>query len=91
MNERVKRLTEEARKLSPEERLWVAARSSAMVEEDGYDSDALAVAECQHHWDDIGAESLGYLSGKGEPRAIPLAHRRPTMTLSSIEARRRQV
>ena len=36
----------------------------AMVEEDGYDSDALAVAERQHHWDDIGAESLGYLSGK---------------------------
>ena len=64
MNERVKRLTEEVRKLSPEERLSLLRALTAMVEEDGYDSDALAVAECQHHWDDIGAESLGYLSGK---------------------------
>jgi hypothetical protein len=37
----------------------------ALVEEDGYDSDAAAVAECQHPRDDIGGESLwGYLVGK---------------------------
>jgi hypothetical protein len=64
MNERVKRLTEEAQKLSPEERMELLGALSAMVREDGYDSDAAAVAECQHHWDDIGAESLGYLFGK---------------------------
>ncbi len=64
MNERVKTLTEQARKLSPEERIELLRALSAMVEEDGYDSDAAAVAECQHHWDDIGAESLGYLFGK---------------------------
>ena len=63
MNERVKRLTEEARKLAPEERLALLRALMAMVE-DGYDSDALAVAECQHHWHDIGAESLGYLRGR---------------------------
>ena len=64
MNERVKKLAEEARKLSPEERIELLHALSAMVAEDGYDSDAAAVAECQHHWDDIGAESLGYLFGK---------------------------
>ena len=64
MNERMKRLAEEARKLSPEERIELLHALSAMVEEDGYDSDAAAVAECQHHWDDIGAESLGYLFEK---------------------------
>jgi len=64
MNERLKRLTEEVRKLSPEERLALLRALMAMGEEDGYDSAALAVAECQHHWDDNGAESLGYLSGK---------------------------
>jgi hypothetical protein len=64
MNERVKRVTEEARKLAPEDRLALLRALMAMVEEDGYDSDTLAVAECQHHWDDIGAESLGYLCGK---------------------------
>jgi len=64
MNERVKRLTEEAQKLSPEERMELLGALSAMVREDGYDSDAAAVAECQHRWDDIGAESLGYLFGK---------------------------
>ncbi len=64
MNERVKRLAEEAQKLSPEERIELLRALSAMVEEDGYDSDAAAVAECHHHWDDIGAESLGYLFGK---------------------------
>ncbi len=63
MNERVKRLTEEARKLLPEERIELLRALSTMVQEDGYDSDAAAVAECQHHWEDIGAESLGYLSG----------------------------
>jgi hypothetical protein len=64
MNERVKRPTEEAQKLSPEERMELLGALSAMVREDSYDSDAAAVAECQHHWDDIGAESLGYLFGK---------------------------
>jgi len=64
MNERVKRLAEGAQKLSPEERMELLGALSAMVREDGYDSDAAAVAECQHHWDDIGAESLGYLFGK---------------------------
>ncbi len=64
MNECVKRLAEEAQKLSPEERIELLGALSAMVREDGYDSDAAAVAECQHHWDDIGAESLGYLFGK---------------------------
>jgi hypothetical protein len=88
MIERVKKLIEEARKLSPGERIGLLRVLSAMVEEDGYDSDMAAVAECQHPWDDIGGESLGYLVGKSPP-AIPLAHRRPTMTLSSIEARSR--
>ncbi len=64
MGERVKRLTEEARQLSAEERIELLRALAVMVEEDGYDSDAAAVAECQHHWDDIGAESLGYLFGK---------------------------
>ncbi len=64
MNERVKSLAEEVRKLSPGERIELLRALTAMVEEDGYDSDAAAVAECQHHWDDIGAESLGYLFGK---------------------------
>jgi hypothetical protein len=59
MIERVKRLTEEAWKLSPEERIEFLRVLSAMVEEDGYDSDAAAVAECQHPRDDIGGESLG--------------------------------
>ena len=88
MIEHVKKLTEEARKLSSEERIEFLRVLSAMVEEDGYDSGAAALAECQHPQDDIG-ESRGYLVGKSPP-AIPLAHRRPTMTLSSIEARSRQ-
>jgi hypothetical protein len=33
-----------------------------MIEEDGYDSDAVAAR--QRHWDDIGAKSFGYLFGK---------------------------
>ncbi len=64
MSERVKRLIEEVRQLSAEERIELLRTLAAMVDEDGYDSDAAAVAECQHHWDDIGAESLGYLFGK---------------------------
>ncbi len=64
MDERVKKLIEEAQKLTPAERIELLRALSAMVEDDGYDSDAAAVAECQHHWDDIGAESLGYLFGK---------------------------
>jgi len=60
MIERVKQLTDEARKLLPEERIEFLRVLSAMVEEDGYDSDAAAVAECQHPGDDIG-ESLGRL------------------------------
>jgi hypothetical protein len=63
MIEHVKKLTEEAWKLSPEERIEFLRVLSAMVEEDGYDSDAAAVAECQDPRDDIGA-SLGYLVGK---------------------------
>jgi hypothetical protein len=89
MIEHVKKLTEEARKLSPEERIEFLRVLSAMVDEDGYDSGAAALAECQHPQDDIGGESRGHLVGKSPP-AIPLAHRRPTMTLSSIEARSRQ-
>jgi hypothetical protein len=64
MSERVKRLIEEARKLSPEERIELLRALSAMADEDGYGGDGAAVAECQHHWNDIGAESLGYLFGK---------------------------
>ncbi len=52
MTEHVKKLTQEACEF-----LRVL---SAIVEEDGYDSDAAAVAECQHPRDDIG-ESLGCL------------------------------
>ena len=44
MIEHVKRLTEEAWKFSPEERIEFLRVLSAMVEEDGYDSDAAAVA-----------------------------------------------
>jgi hypothetical protein len=88
MIERAEKLAEDAQKLSPEERIEFLRVLLAMVEEDGYDSGAAALAECQHPQDDIGGESLGYLVGKSPP-AIPLAHRRPTMTLSSIEARSR--
>ena len=51
MIEHVKKLTEEAWKLLPEERIEFLRVLSAMVGEDGYDSDAVA--------DEIGAESLG--------------------------------
>ena len=64
MSEQVKRLTEEARKLSPQERVDLLRALSDMVDEDGYDSDAAALSECQHNWDDIGAESFGYLFRK---------------------------
>ena len=64
MNDRVKKLAEEARRLSPQERAELLDALTAMVREDEYDSDAAAVAECQHRWDEIGADSLGYLFGK---------------------------
>ena len=51
MIEHVKKLTEEAR-------IEFLCVLSAMVEEDGYDSGAAALAECQHPQDDIG-ESQG--------------------------------
>jgi hypothetical protein len=49
---------------SPEERIEPLRVLSAMVEEDSYDSDVAAVAECYHPREDIGGESLGYLVGK---------------------------
>jgi acyl-CoA reductase-like NAD-dependent aldehyde dehydrogenase len=61
MNERVKKLAGEARQLSPRERAELLNALTAMVQEDKYDKDAVAVAECRQHWEDIGAESLGYL------------------------------
>jgi hypothetical protein len=48
MIEHMKKLTEEAWKLSPEEQIEFLCVLTAMVEEDGYDGDAAAVAECQH-------------------------------------------
>jgi hypothetical protein len=57
MIERVKKLTEEAR-------IELLRVLSAMVEEDSYDSDVAAVAECHHPREDIGGESLGYPVGK---------------------------
>ena len=63
MIERAKKLTEEARKLSPEERIELLRALSAMVEEDGYDSDAAAVAECQH-LGTISAKAWGAWVGK---------------------------
>ncbi len=63
MNERVQRLLDEARRLSPQDRAELLEALIAMGREDDSDIDAAAVAECQHHWNDIGAESLGYLLG----------------------------
>jgi hypothetical protein len=63
MIEHVKKLTEEARKLSPEERIEFPFVLTAMVEEDGYDSDAAAVAECQH-LGTISAKAWGAWVGK---------------------------
>ncbi len=64
MTERVKKLIEEIRQLLPGERAELLHTLTAMVREDGYDIDAVAVAEAQHSWEDIGAESLGYLLPK---------------------------
>jgi acyl-CoA reductase-like NAD-dependent aldehyde dehydrogenase len=61
MSERVKRLADEARRLTPKERAELFHELSEMVRKDEEDIEASALAECQHHWDDIGAESLGYL------------------------------
>jgi hypothetical protein len=61
MSERVKRLADEARRLTPKERAELFEALSAMVRKDEEDIEASAIAECHHHWDDIGAESLGYL------------------------------
>ena len=63
MIEHVKKLTEEAWKLSPEERIEFLCVLTAMVEEDGYDSDAAAVAECQH-LGTISAKAWGAWGGK---------------------------
>jgi hypothetical protein len=63
MIERVKKLIEEAWKLSPGERIGLLRVLSAMVEEDGYDSDAAAVAECQH-LGTISAKAWGVSVGK---------------------------
>jgi hypothetical protein len=61
MSECVKRLADEARRLTPKERAELFDALSAMVRQDEEDIEASAIAECQHHWNDIGAESLGYL------------------------------
>jgi acyl-CoA reductase-like NAD-dependent aldehyde dehydrogenase len=61
MSERVKRLADEARRLTPKERAELLDALSALVRKDEEDIEAAAIAECHHHWDDIGAESLGYL------------------------------
>lgn len=61
MSERVKRLAGEARLLTPKERVELLDALSTMVRQDEEDIEASAMAECRHHWDDIGAESLGYL------------------------------
>ncbi len=61
MSERVKRLADEARRLTPKERAELFEALSAQVRKDEEDLEASAMAECQHRWNDIGAESLGYL------------------------------
>ena len=63
MIEHVKKLTEEAWKLSPEKRIEFFRVLTAMVEEDGHDSDAAAVAECQH-LGTISAKAWGVWVGK---------------------------
>jgi len=63
MIEHVKKLTEEAWKLSPEERIEFLRVLTAMVEEDRYDSDAAAVVECQH-LGTISAKAWGAWVGK---------------------------
>jgi hypothetical protein len=61
MSERVKRLADEAQRLTPKERAELFDALSAMVRKDEEDVEASAIAECYHNWDGIGAESLGYL------------------------------
>ena len=46
----MKKLTEKAWKLSPEERIEFLRVLSAMVEEDGYDSDAVATISAAKAW-----------------------------------------
>jgi hypothetical protein len=61
MSERVNKLADEARRLTPKERAELFDALLAMIRKDEEDIEAAAIAECHHHWDDIGAESLGYL------------------------------
>jgi hypothetical protein len=61
MSERVTRLADEARRLTAKERAELFEALSAMVRQDEDGIEASAIAECQHRWNDIGAESLGYL------------------------------
>ncbi len=60
MNERVHRLTEEARLLTPGERAELLDALTAMV---GEDRDEIGVIA---DWDEIGDESLGYLPGRSK-------------------------
>ncbi len=63
MSERVKRLTEEVRQLSPNERTELLDALTEMVREDDCDASS-AVLEEYERWDEIGASSLGYIAGK---------------------------
>ncbi len=61
MTERVKKLAEEAQRLTPAERAELLDALTAMVQED---NDGPLYAEGEGGWDEMGAESLGYLLAK---------------------------
>jgi hypothetical protein len=81
MIEHVKKLTEEAWRFSPEERIEFFRVLSAMVREDGYDSNAVATKSAANAW--------GAWLGSDRQLCRWRIGVRP-MTLSSIEARSRQ-
>ena len=57
MNERMQKLIEEARELSPEERPELLAAPTAVTK-----GDEATIEEFELRLDDIGAESLGYMT-----------------------------
>ncbi len=63
MTERVKRLADEARQLTPAERAELLDALMAMVQEDNDGLNPL-YAEGEGGWDEMGAESFGYLLAK---------------------------
>lgn len=51
MNERVKKLTEEARQLTPEEQAELLDALTAMLHEDDHEIDPALLEECERRWE----------------------------------------